>query len=279
MPELPEVQAHCERLTTRFSGTSLQRFEPLRFTALKTASPDPATALGQSLSQVARRGKYLLATFGPTTFVVHLMQGGRLKDDMKPDAKPKTAQARWTFDDGRTWLLTEAGTERKAGVWCVETEGRLDHSPLDRLGPDALDLSAADLAERFAAHNMRLHGFLRDQGCIAGLGRLLANEVCHAARLSPFAMTGKLGAKGAAAVVEAIHRCCEEGLAFEREQANMSSSKERPAAMHNRTGLPCPDCQDTVREVSYSRYTVNYCPTCQTDGKVLADNTTSKFLK
>jgi formamidopyrimidine-DNA glycosylase len=80
-------------------------------------------------------------------------------------------------------------------------------------------------------------------------------------------------------VVDAIHRCCEEGLAFEREQANMSSSKERPAAMHNRTGLPCPDCQDTVREVSYSRYTVNYCPTCQTEGKVLADNTTSKFLK
>ena len=279
MPELPEVQAHCERLTARFAGAVLQRFEPLRFTALKTASPDPATAKGHALSEVARRGKYLLATFGPTTFVVHLMQGGRLKDDMKPDAKPKTAQARWAFEDGRTWLLTEAGTERKAGVWCVETDGRLHRPPLDRLGPDALDITAAALAERFASHNMRLHGFLRDQSCTAGLGRLLANEICHAARLSPFAMTGKLGTAGAALVVDAIHRCCDEGLAFERDQDNMSSSKERPAAMHNRTGLPCPDCNNSVREVSYSRYTVNYCPTCQTDGKVLADNTTSKFLK
>lgn len=279
MPELPEVQAHCERLTERFAGTALRKFEPLRFTALKTAAPDPSSALGEPLLDVVRRGKYLLSTFGPLTFVVHLMQGGRLRDDMKPDAKPKTAQARWTFDDGRTWLLTEAGTERKAGVWCTDTAGRLDRSPLDRLGPDAMAITAPDLAERFKAHNMRLHGFLRDQGCIAGLGRLLANEVCHSAHLSPFVMTGKLGADGAATVVDAIHRCCEEGLTFERKQDSMSSSKERPAAMHNRTGQPCPVCGDTVREVSYSRYTVNYCPTCQTDGKVLADNTTSKFLK
>ena len=280
MPELPEVQAHCERLTVRFAGAVLERFEPLRFTALKTAAPDPSQAIGQPLDAVARRGKYLLAGFGPLSFVVHLMQGGRLKDDVKPTAKPgKIGQARWAFEDGRVWLLTEAGTERKAGVWCSETVGRLERSPLDRLGPDALDITPAAMAELFSQRNMRLHGFLRDQGCIAGLGRLLANEICHEARISPFTMTGKLGSQGAAAVVNAIRRCCDEGLAFERAQDAMSSSKERPAAMHNRTGLPCPQCGDLVREVSYSHYRVNYCATCQTDGKVLADNTTSRFLK
>jgi formamidopyrimidine-DNA glycosylase len=280
MPELPEVQAHCDRLSERFTGARLARFEPLRFTALKTAVPDPARAVGERLEGVTRRGKYLMASFGTISFVVHLMQGGRLRDDMKPTAKPgKLGQARWTFDDGRIWMLTEAGTERKAGVWCVETVGCLERPPLDRLGPDALSLSAAQMAERFAGRNMRVHGFLRDQGCVSGLGRLLANEICHAARLSPFAMTGKLGAAGAGAVVDAIHRSCEEALAFERTQDSMSSSAERPAAMHNRTGQPCPDCGDTVREVSYSHYRVNYCPTCQTGGQVLADNTTSRFLK
>jgi len=126
---------------------------------------------------------------------------------------------------------------------------------------------------------MRLHGFLRHQGCIAGLGRLLANEVCHRARLSPFAMTAKLGPQGASAVVAAIHDCVDEALAYERTRDDMSSSADRPATMHHRTGQPCPDCGSPVREVVYSGYTVNYCATCQTGGKVLADNTTSKFLK
>jgi formamidopyrimidine-DNA glycosylase len=280
MPELPEVQAHCERLTERYAGAELATFRPLTFTALKTATPTVDLAVGHALVEVARRGKYLLADFGELTFVVHLMQGGRLKEDAKPTAaKPRGGQARWTFADGRAWLLTEAGTERRAGVWATMSAGRLERSPLDRLGPDALTLTPAELATRFAAQNMRLHGFLRDQGCIAGLGRLLANEVCHRAKRSPFAMTAKLGADDAAAVVEAIHHCCDEGLAYERTRNDMSSSADRPAEVHNRTGETCPVCGDTVRAVSYSSYTVNYCPTCQTGGKVLADNTTSRFLK
>lgn len=284
MPELPEVQAHCERLTARFAGATLERFIPLRFTALKTAAPDPAEATGQTLVAVTRRGKYLLADFGSLTFVVHLMQGGRLRPyeaakAPKPTAASKNSQGRWNFTDGRVWVLTEAGTERKAGVWCSHTSGCRARSPLDRLGPDAMDVDAEQMATMLAARNMRLHGFLRDQSCIAGLGRLLANEVCHEARLSPFAMTGKLGADGAATVVDALHRSIATGLNFERAQPDMTSSAERPAAMHGRTGQPCPACGGLVREVSYSSYRVNYCATCQTDGKVLADNTTSKFLK
>lgn len=279
MPELPEVQAHCERLTASYAGAVLAAFRPLTFTALKTASPSPDLALGKPLREVTRRGKYLMADFGELTFIVHLMQGGRWKDDPKPSAKPKFGQARWSFEDGRHLILTEAGTERKAGVWCALTEGCLDRPPLDRLGPEALTVSANDLLGRFAERNMRIHAFLRDQGCIAGLGRLLANEICHRAKLSPFSMTGKFTLPMAERLVAAIHSTVDEGLAFERQQDSMSSSAERPAATHNRKGQPCPVCSDTIREVKYSSYTVNYCATCQTDGKVLADNTTSKFLK
>jgi formamidopyrimidine-DNA glycosylase len=126
---------------------------------------------------------------------------------------------------------------------------------------------------------MRVHGFLRDQHMIAGLGRMLANEVCHRARVSPFAMTGKLGPEGAKAVRAAIHAAVDDGLAYERTRSDMSSSADRPGAVHGRVGEACPVCGDIVRSVKYSGYTVAYCATCQTDGKVLADNTTSRFLK
>lgn len=278
MPELPEVQAHAERLTEQFRGRVLQRFVPFNFTALKTAVPRPDEAYGHPLVDVGRRGKYLLLRFEPVVFVVHLMQGGRLLVDDKQAAKPRNGQARFVFDEGPALLLTEAGKERRAGVWCVAPTA-LDGPPLDRLGPDALELSDDQLADRFAAHNMRLHGFLRDQHMIAGLGRMLANEVCHRAKLSPFTMTGKLGTEGAGAVRAAIHACVEDGLAYERTRSDMSSSADRPGAVHGRAGEACPVCGDTIRSVSYSGYTVAYCPTCQTGGKVLADNTTSKFLK
>jgi formamidopyrimidine-DNA glycosylase len=140
-------------------------------------------------------------------------------------------------------------------------------------------VTAQSLAAAFAATNMRIHGYLRDQHQIAGLGRMLANEICHRAKVSPFAMTGKLGTDGAAAIVAAIHDAVDDGLAYERTRSNMSSSADRPGRVHGRLGEPCPVCADTIRSVSYSGYTVAYCPTCQTGGKVLADNTTSRFLK
>ena len=285
---MPEIQAHAERLTDRFAGRILAGFTPFNFTALKTAVPAPAAAFGERLLEVDRRGKYLLLRFEPVTFVVHLMQGGRLVADSKRSAKPRGGQARFTFepielDDGSidetALLLTEQGKERRAGVWCVPTDTALTSPPLDKLGPEAADISADELAALFAANSMRVHGFLRDQRMVAGIGRRLANEVCHRARVSPFANTRKLGADGAAKVADAISSCVAESLGFERTRDDMSSSKDRPSAMHSRTGDPCPDCDDTVRAVEYSGYTVNYCATCQTGGKVLADNTTSKFLK
>jgi formamidopyrimidine-DNA glycosylase len=282
VPELPEIQAHAERLGADFTGHRLTRFVPLTFTALKTALPAPTEAYGRPLEGVGRRGKYLLLRFEPVTFVVHLMQGGRLLVDTKQSAKPRGGQARFVFDgDAPALLLTEQGTERRAGVWCVPTPDAVSSRvpPLDTLGPEADQVTEDQLAELLSARSQRLHGFLRDQHSIAGIGRRLANEICHRAKVSPFASTTKLTREQVGAVAAAIHDTIEEGLAYERTRADMSSSKERPGEVHGRTGESCPVCGDTVRAVAYSGYTVNYCPTCQTGGKILADNTTSKFLK
>ncbi|HEX4867009.1 MAG TPA: DNA-formamidopyrimidine glycosylase family protein [Acidimicrobiales bacterium] len=278
MPELPEIQAHAERLHRDFAGARLERFVPLAFTALKTATPPADSTHGHEVVFVGRRGKYLLIDVGVATFVIHLMQGGRLKLDDKQAAKPRFGQARWLFADGRALLLTEAGTERKAGVWVVADDPERQ-PPLVDLGPDADQLDADALGALLAAHPMRLHGFLRDQRILAGLGRRLANEVCHRALLSPFANTAKLDRDDTKRLVEAIAVCINEGLAYERGLDEMSSSADRPGHVHHRVGEPCPACGDTIRSVEYARYTVAYCPTCQTNGKILADNTTSKFLK
>jgi formamidopyrimidine-DNA glycosylase len=280
MPELPEVQAHAERLADEFTGRVLVRFVPIKFTALKTALPAPDEAYDSALLGIGRRGKYLLLQFESVHFAIHLMQGGRLLVDTKKSAKPRGGQARFVFDgDDPALLLTEAGTERRAGVWCLPAETALTSPPLAVLGPDADEVTVDQMADLLAAKNQRVHGFLRDQRSIAGLGRRLANEICHHAHLSPFAMTGRLGVEGAAKLVGAIHHTVEEGLAYERTRPDMSSSKDRPSGVHKRTGEPCPVCGDAIRAVEYSGYTVHYCATCQTNGKVLADNTTSKFLK
>jgi len=292
MPEMPEIEAHAERLDAQFAGRVLTKFHPFNFTALKTAVPAPDLAYGTPLLSVTRRGKYLMLHFEAVTFVVHLMQGGRLLPDTKLSKKPRGGQARFVFEpietadgsiDETALLLTEQGTERRAGVWCITAGDAETTPPVDKLGPEAAEIEPAELAARFAEKSMRVHGFLRDQRMIAGVGRRLANEICWTARISPFATTKKLGVPGAEQVAAAIDTCLTEGLTEERERGDMSSSKERTSAVHNRTGEACirsaEHGPDTVRAVEYSGYTVNYCPSCQTGGKILADNTTSKFLK
>lgn len=282
MPELPELQAHAERLDAAYRGAALSGFLPLSFTALKTVTPPPEAAVGTPVTGVERRGKHLLLAFAgagePVTFVVHLMQGGRLRVDEKRSKRPRGGVARWRFGDRPDLLLTEAGTERRAGVWVVAGDPQ-GQDPLADLGPEADRVDAAALPAMLAGASMRLHTFLRDQRILAGLGRRLANEVCHRARLSPFAPTRSLDGDAVARLAEAIRAVVEEGVAAERQRADMSASAERPGAVHGRTAQPCPVCGEAVREVAYRSYTVHYCPACQTDGRVLADNTTSKFLK
>ena len=149
MPELPEIQAHAERLNDDFGGRALTGFKPLSFTALKTYAPKPDDAFGEPLTGVGRRGKFLLLEFPTVHFVVHLMQGGRLKPDAKLSPKPRGGLSRWLFDEGPALLLTEAGTEKKAGVWVLPSDADLAPGtvvePFVGLGPDADQVSRAEL--------------------------------------------------------------------------------------------------------------------------------------
>ena len=287
MPEIPEIRAHAERLEALAAGEVLKRFEPLSFTALKTASPPPSDAVGWPLHSVGQRAKFLLLRFAPPddgglTFVVHLMQGGRLRvlePGKKRPRRPRDGLARFEFESGLGLMLTEPGTQKRAGVWVLAAGDPTTDEPLAGLGPEATAVDSAGMAELMAAHPGRLHNFLRDQRVISGLGRRLANEICHRAKLSPFAPTGRMDTDGIEAVVSAIGEVVEESLAFERTRSEMSRSADRPSAVHSRTGEPCPVCGDVVRAVEYRDYSVNYCAGCQTSGRILADNTTSKFLR
>jgi formamidopyrimidine-DNA glycosylase len=186
--------------------------------------------------------------------------------------------ARWEFADGGALLLTEAGTEHKAGVWLVAGDPDAQE-PVDHLGLDAHTMTRDDLAATLVTDNTRVHGFLRNQRRIAGIGRLLSNEILFTAKLSPFAMTKKL----ADDVVDRLHHAMatvlQRHIDFERTLDDIGRSADRPSDVHHRVGFPCRVCDDEIRSVEYRRYTVAYCPTCQTGGKLLADNTTSKFLK
>ena len=284
MPEMPEVQAHAERMTAALAGATLDRFELLNFAALKTFDPPVDAAVGARLRVIERRAKYLLLKFeNDLTHVVHLMQGGRLRLDPKRSKKPRLGLARWTFSNPESggdeaWLLTEAGTERKAGVWAVAGDP-LPQVPLDGLGPEANRLTVDELDLILKANSKRLHGLLREQKTITGLGRMLANEICYQAELSPFANASKLSDDEVQRLHQAIGEIVVRATEHERTLDDIGKSVDRPSKVHHRSGEPCLDCDDTIRTVEYRRYTVFYCPTRQTGGKLLADNTTSKFLK
>ena len=278
MPELPEIVAHAERLDRNYQGAELTSFATLHLSALKTYAPSPREVYGRSLTTTGHRGKYLFLRFGDFTFVLHLMQGGRLRPDPKQARKPRSGMARWVFADGGALLLTEAGTEHKAGVWLVTGDPN-NQAPVDHLGPDANNISRADFVAALRSDNTRVHGFLRDQRRIAGVGRLLANEILHAAMLSPFAMTSRLSDDDIDRLHAATLAMIDRHLEFERTLDDIGRSANRPSEVHHRVGSACTSCDDVVRSVEYRRYTVAYCPTCQTGGKILADNTTSRFLK
>ena len=221
--------------------------------------PAPEASIGQSLREVGRRGKYLLLDFGTDTFVVHLMQGGRLKPDPKQTARPKGGLARWTFADGRALLLTEQGTERRAGVWVSVTDGVRDRPPLDDLGPEATEITAEELAERFAGRGRAAALVPARPGAIAGLGRRLANEVCHRAKLSPFAST-KLGGSTAPPGGGRHPRRRDRGTGLRADPARHERVGRPPGRRAPPHRAAVPGCGDTVREVTYAKYQVNYCP-------------------
>ena len=277
MPELPEIQAEAERIFERWGNAPLTKFAALSVSALKTFSPPYTQAYGQPLTEVTSRGKWLILHFADIDFVVHLMQGGRLRAETKRSARPRGGLARWEFEGLDPLLFTEAGTEHRAGIWTVAPGDTIE--PMGDLGPDADQVPEPEFALRMRASAGRIHNRLRDQTVIAGIGRRLANEICFRAKLSPFASSKSLTDTEVHRLWVSMRAAIEDSLDFERSQAEMVASNRRRSLVHHRSGEPCVECGESIRSVDYTTHTVSYCPGCQTSGKILADNTTSKFLK
>ena len=242
VPELPEVQAHAERLDADFAGAALERFTPDHLHRAEDLPTRPAeVASATPLVFVGRRGKHLLLDFGAATFVVHLMQGGRLKPDEKQSAKPRGGIARWRFER-RPGPAAHRGRHRAQGRRLGGR--RRPRGPAAARRPRARGRPTSTppaLLELLHAHPMRLHGFLRDQRILAGLGRRLANEICHRAKLSPFAIDRQARRRRRPrGWSRPSATCIGEGLAYERGRDDMSSSKERPGNVHGRAGEACP---------------------------------------
>ena len=277
MPELPELQALAERLNDALAGRALVGAEVLQFSALKTVIPSPMDLEGRTLQGVGRRGKYLIFDFGSERVLVHLSQGGRVEvEDPPKKTRPRGVVMRMSFDDSVSVLVKEFGTERKAAWWVLDPA---DQGPLAGLGPEpfgdefkALVLDGDD--------NRQLHTLLRDQKVVAGIGRGFADDILHAAMISPFTPLSKLDPQQRRLLLDSVLAVMSQAIERERERSGGLPAKMGDRfTIHNRHGQSCPRCGDTMRRVSFNSREVTYCPTCQTDGKVLADRRLSRLLR
>jgi formamidopyrimidine-DNA glycosylase len=277
MPELPEVQALAERIEARLSDAVLLQLEPLSFSALKTIAPSPADVVGERLTSVGRRGKFLDLGLDSVHLLVHLSQGGRITFLPSSTAgRPKGGVLRLRFDREPVLLVKEFGTERKAGWWLL-AEG--DPGPLAKLGPEPFSEEFRDLVMA-GDDTGRLHAMLRDQRRVAGIGRGYSDDILHRARLSPFRSLASLSDEERRTFLEAVHSVLEEGLEVEqRRDDGLPAKLGDHWIVHGRSGTACPRCGSDLRRVSYESHEVTYCPTCQTGGRILADRRLSRLLK
>jgi formamidopyrimidine-DNA glycosylase len=278
---MPQMQALAERLTDKLGGSSLEGFEPLGFSGLKTFAPPPESLIGATLETVGRRGKYLVFELGGPRVLVHLSQAGRLDIEEPPKrTKPKGSVVRLRFatEEGLVGLLVrEHGTERKAGWWVLAPG---DDGPLDKLGPEPDSEAFAKLVST-GDDGRRIHTLLRDQRTVAGVGRGYADDALHRARLSPYATLKGLDASERARLLDAVRSVLAEGLERERTRTGGLSEPKLGGhfVVHGKAGVPCPVCGDDLKRVSYESHEVVYCPRCQTGGKVLADRRMSRLLR
>jgi formamidopyrimidine-DNA glycosylase len=275
MPELPEMEAWRRQLDDPVSAFPIAKAGPAHIATLKTFDPPLSVLEGRRLAGAERRGKNLLFPTEGRELVlrVHLMSAGRLRY-LAPGAKgPKTPAFRLRFENGGELVLTEAGAKKRAGVWLLTPEAL--EAELAHLGPDALEVDAARLAELLADESRRLHSLLRDQRVLAGIGRAHANEILNRAALSPFALSTQLSQGEVERLAAAIH----DDLMRALELRERGKGDKDVYLVHRRLGEPCPRCGTPIAQVDYEEHTVFYCPSCQTGGRLLKDRRLSRLLK
>jgi formamidopyrimidine-DNA glycosylase len=286
VPELPEVQALADDLRTRLAERAVARLDVVAFSALKTFDPPVSALSGLFIGGVTRHGKFLDIEVDELHLIVHLARGGwiRWRDEL-PSVPPRPGKgplaARLTLDDGSGLDFTEAGTQKRLAIYVVHQAG--DVPGITRLGPDPLDpaftidVLASILA---AAGRSQLKGVLRDQSVIAGIGNAYSDEILHVAKMSPF-KPAAMAADDVSRLYAAIHTTLHDAISRSDGLAAAELKKEKKSGLrvHGRAGEPCPVCGDTVREVSFADSSLQYCPTCQTGGKPLADRRLSRLLK
>ncbi|WP_369019795.1 DNA-formamidopyrimidine glycosylase family protein [Streptomyces californicus] len=286
MPELPEVEALRVFLDDRLVGKEIARVLPLAISVLKTYDPPLSALDGTTVTSVARHGKFLDIEAGGLHLCTHLARAGWLRwKDSFPAAPPRPGKGplalRLFTTDGDGFDLTEMGTKKRLSVHLV-------HDPMEvpgiaRLGPDPLaDAFDRDaFAALLAGERRQIKGALRDQSLIAGIGNAYSDEILHVAKMSPFKRTADLRENDVTRLYTALRTTLEDAVDRSSgvEAGKLKAEKKTGMRVHGRAGEACPVCGDTVLEVSFSDSALQYCPTCQTGGKPLADRRLSKFLK
>lgn len=288
MPELPEVEALARDLDGRLTDRAVVRVDIAAFSCLKTYDP-PITALsGGLVDGVTRHGKFLDIDVSGTHLVLHLARAGwiRWREEVpqvpaRPNAKSPLA-ARVVLDNGSGLDITEAGTRKSLALYVVRDPA--DVEGVARLGPDPLgDAFTIDVLGEILqkAGRAQIKGVLRNQGTIAGIGNAYSDELLHAAKMSPFKPASSLSPEELQTLYDAIRNVLADAVKRSSglPASELKGEKKSNMAVHGRTGEKCPVCGDTVREVSFADSSLQYCPTCQTGGKPLADRRLSKLLK
>jgi formamidopyrimidine-DNA glycosylase len=284
MPELPEVEALAAFLRENAVGHVLTRVDLASVQAIKTFDPPLAALGGLEVTGASRHGKFLDLDVSGLHLVVHLARAGWLHwRTALPTAPPKPGKGplalRAHLDTGDGFDLTEQGTRKGLAVYVVRSPSEVPG--IARLGPDALAVDREQFAALLAGKSGQLKGALTEQSLIAGIGNAYSDEILHAAQLSPFKMADKLNDAEVVRLYDAMRAVLTDALDRQQGQkaATMKGEKRSGLKVHARTGLPCPVCGDTVREVSFADTSLQYCPTCQTGGKPLADRRMSKLLR
>jgi formamidopyrimidine-DNA glycosylase len=284
VPELPEVEALAAFLRENAVGRVVTRVDLAAVQAIKTFDPPLSALGGLELTGAGRHGKFLDLDVSGLHLVVHLARAGWLHwRTGLPATPPKPGKGplavRVHLEDGEGFDLTEQGTRKGLAVYVVRTPAQVPG--IARLGPDALEVDRETFAKLLASRSGQLKGALTDQTLVAGIGNAYSDEILHTARLSPFKMADKLNDDELVRLFDALRATLTGALERQLGQkaATLKGEKRSGLQVHARTGLPCPVCGDTVREVSFADTSLQYCPTCQTGGKPLADRRLSKLLR